>query len=136
MPVRLGVDLDGVRGTAELLPELAPRTVAAFLDLLPVADRAVHGRWSGQVVWVKRPLPDLPEENPVHLPAPGSLVLLHGAGEIMLVVGEAAIHSGLGLPRSANRFGQLADGAEAICLRGRRLNRDGARQLRLWLQDR
>jgi hypothetical protein len=41
------VDLDGVRAEGELWDDRAPKTVAALLPHLPIADRTIHVRWSG-----------------------------------------------------------------------------------------
>lgn len=128
--MRIQITLGEVHALADLFPEKAPRTVPAFLDLLPLEGPAVHGRWSGQVFWIKRPLPDLPEENPVHLLPPGALVVLPGAGEIMVSVGEAAVHNALGLPRTANWIGQVVANLEPLCAIGRELQVTGSRPVR------
>jgi len=128
--VRIEITLGEVQAVAELFPDRARRTVQAFLDLLPLQGHAVHGRWSGHVFWIKRPLPDLPEENPVHLLSPGALVVLPGAGEIMVAVGEAAVHSALGLPRTANWIGQVVGNVESLCAAGRELQVTGNRPVR------
>jgi hypothetical protein len=41
------IDLDGVRAQGELWDDRAPKTVAALLPRLPIADRTIHVRWSG-----------------------------------------------------------------------------------------
>ncbi len=128
--MRIEITLGEVQAVAELFPDRARRSVRAFLDLLPLEGRAVHGRWSGHVFWVKRPLPDLPEENPVHLLPPGALVVLPGAGEIMMAVGEAAVHNALGLPRTANWIGQVVGNVEPLCAAGRELQVTGSRPVR------
>jgi len=44
---RVTIDLGGVTAAAELWDERAPKTVAALLPHLPIADRTIHVRWSG-----------------------------------------------------------------------------------------
>lgn len=43
----IAIELDGVRAEGELWDGQAPRTVAALLPHLPIADRTIHVRWSG-----------------------------------------------------------------------------------------
>ncbi|HKX18394.1 MAG TPA: DUF3830 family protein [bacterium] len=44
---KIAIELDGVRAEGELWDDRAPRTVAALLPHLPIADRTIHVRWSG-----------------------------------------------------------------------------------------
>lgn len=45
--MRIEIEIGGVRGRATLYEEAAPRTVAAFLQKLPIVDRTIQTRWSG-----------------------------------------------------------------------------------------
>ena len=46
-PMRIAIDLDGIRAEGEFWDDRAPKTVAALLPHLPITDRTIHVRWSG-----------------------------------------------------------------------------------------
>ena len=50
-PIRLRITAGGHTFLAETHPD-APKTVEAFLKLLPYRQRVIHVRWSGEAVWV------------------------------------------------------------------------------------
>ena len=63
----------GMRFVARWEDELAPQTVAAFKAILPLDDRIIHCRWSGESNWIPwgdRDFGHRPRERDV-LPAPG-----------------------------------------------------------------
>lgn len=84
--------------------ELAPRTCAAFRDLLPWRQKIIHVRWSGEGCWI--PLGDLslgvPFENATSHPAPGQFVLYPGG------VSETEVLLAYGPVNFASKAGQLA----------------------------
>jgi hypothetical protein len=92
------------RFTARFETGAAPRTCAAFMELLPFTNRLVHVRWSGEAVWV--PLGDLaiavPVENATSYPSPGQVILYPGG------VSETEILIAYGATRFASKAGQLA----------------------------
>src|ERR671934_2020732 len=47
MAKRIRVRVDGVTAKAALLEDAAPRTVRALWDRLPIRDRTIQARWSG-----------------------------------------------------------------------------------------
>ena len=47
MAKRIRVRVDGVTAEAALLEDAAPRTVQAFWKRLPIKDRTIQARWSG-----------------------------------------------------------------------------------------
>ena len=82
----------------------APRTVDAVRRLLPLRDRLIHVRWSGEATWI--PLGDLDlgtgYENHTSHPAPGEILIYAGdvsESEILLPYGACGFSS---------RVGQLA----------------------------
>ena len=60
--------------------ELAPQTVAAFKGILPLEDRIIHCRWSGESNWIPWGDRDLGigPENATSYPHPGELALYPG----------------------------------------------------------
>ena len=65
---------------AELQTELAPQTCSEFLKLLPLKQKIIQARWSGQSAWI--PLGDLKLnvslENETNTPAPGEILFYPG----------------------------------------------------------
>ena len=55
----------------------APRTVAAFRGILPLEDRIIHCRWSGESNWIPWGDRDfgIGPENATSYPHPGELAL-------------------------------------------------------------
>ena len=53
--MKLIIKIENESFIAEANP-LAPKTVNAFLNLLPYEQRVIHVRWSGEAIWV--PLAD------------------------------------------------------------------------------
>jgi uncharacterized protein DUF3830 len=82
----------------------APRTCAAFRQLLPYEQRVIHVRWSGEAMWI--PLGDfdfgLGYEDATSHPAPGEIILYPGG------VSETEILLAYGGVRFASKAGQLA----------------------------
>jgi hypothetical protein len=48
----LEITAAGMRFVARWEDELAPKTVAAFKGILPLEDRIIHCRWSGESNWI------------------------------------------------------------------------------------
>ena len=70
----------GMRFVARWEEELAPQTVAAFRAILPLEDRIIHCRWSGESNWIPWGDRDLGigPENATSYPHPGELALYPG----------------------------------------------------------
>lgn len=64
----------------KLEQELAPKTCAKFMELLPYQQKVIHSRWSGEAVWI--PLGDLDLgldfENHSSHPSRGDILLYPG----------------------------------------------------------
>ena len=82
----------------------APLTAAAFQKILPLEEKLIHVRWSGESTWV--PLGDLeigvPFENATSYPRPGEILLYPGG------VSETEILIPYGRTNFASKAGQLA----------------------------
>ena len=82
----------------------APLTSAAFRKILPLHEKLIHVRWSGDSTWV--PLGDLevgvPFENATSYPSPGEVLLYPGG------VSETEILIPYGRTNFASKAGQLA----------------------------
>ena len=132
MKIRITVGPD-LRFFGSLEQQLAPQTCAAFLQMLPLRQRLIQARWSGEAAWV--PLGDLdvgvgPEHETSH-PAAGQL-LLYPRG-----VSETEILFPYGTTVFASKFGQLAgnhfltivEGREHLSELGRRVAWEGAQDI-------
>src|SRR5947209_9342563 len=104
--------------TARLEEEAAPKTCAAFRELLPYRQKLIHARWSGEACWI--PLGNfklgVPPENAIPNPAPGQLLFYPGGvseTEILFPYGKAAFACKDG-PLEGNPFLTIVEGAERL----------------------
>ncbi|MDQ6882943.1 MAG: DUF3830 family protein [Candidatus Dormibacteraeota bacterium] len=118
---------------ARLEDKMAPKTVAAFRKLLPIRQKLVQARWSGQAAWV--PLGDLKTglgpENATTYPGAGELLIYPGGvseTEILFPYGQTAFGSKAG-PLAGNHFATIEDGREHLSELGRRVLWDGAQDI-------
>jgi hypothetical protein len=103
------------RFIARLEERAAPRTCAALRALLPLRDRLIQARWSGEAAWV--PLGDLAlglgVENATSYPAPGEILVYPGG------YSETEILFPYGATRFASKLGQLAGNHALTIIEGR-----------------
>ena len=121
------------RLVARLEQDAAPISCAAFLALLPLERHLIHGRWSGESGWA--PLGDiglaLPEENALHRPVPGQILLYAGElsePEILVPYGLAAFGCKDG-PLSGAHILTVTCGLDALPRIGHALLWDGAQKI-------
>ena len=122
---------------ARLEEELAPETCKAFAAMLPMHQKVIHVRWSGEGVWI--PFGDdhlkLPLENATSHPSKGEVLLYPGGiseMEIMFAYGSCCFACKMGqLPGShfLTIEGDLAKWAEF----GRHVLWAGAQELTIEL---
>jgi hypothetical protein len=111
----------------------APRTVAVIRGLLPLQDRLVHCRWSGQGCWIPfgQAFLDLAPEQATSHPAPGQMIVYPGGiseCEILLAYGSVDFSSVVG-QLWGNHFLTLDEGLEQLPELGRRVLWEGAQPI-------
>ncbi len=120
---------------ARLEEEKAPQTVAALRRMLPLEDRLVQARWSGESAWI--PFGDLDvgigPENANSYPAAGELLLYPGGlseTEILFPYGATCFASKMG-QLAGNHFATIVEGNENLAELGRLVLYEGAQDIRL-----
>jgi len=111
----------------------APRTVAAFLALLPYRQKLIHVRWSGEAVWV--PLGDFDLgvgfENHTCYPSAGDILFYpggHSETELLVAYGACSFASRMG-PLAGNHFLTIVEGREQLAQVGRTVLWEGAQDI-------
>lgn len=120
--------------TARMEEEDAPKTCAAFSQLLPFHNKIIHARWSGEAAWI--PLGDFQlgvnYENHTSYPAPGHILLYPGGfseTELLFPYGGASFASKLG-QLAGNHFLTVVSGNENLKELGRLVLWEGAQDIR------
>jgi hypothetical protein len=115
--------------------EAAPRTREALRAWLPIMDRLIHCKWSGESTWVpfgdKRP--DVGFENHTSHPAPGDILIYTGEiseCEILFPYGACSFNSRVG-QLAGNHFATLTSGKEQLLAMGRRVLWEGAQEIEI-----
>jgi hypothetical protein len=118
----------------------APRTRQALEPWLPIRDRLIHCKWSGESTWIpfgeKRP--DVGYENHTSHPAPGQLLIYTGElseCEILFPYGACSFSSRVG-PLAGNHFATVVEGAEQLLEMGRRVLWQGAQEIEIAQDER
>jgi len=129
----LEITAAGMRFVARWEDELAPQTVAAFKAILPLEDRVIHCRWSGESTWIPWGDRDLGigPENATSYPQPGELALYPGGQsetELLFPYGYCSFASKAG-HLWANHFATLVEGQEQLKELGRLTLWEGAQPI-------
>jgi hypothetical protein len=102
--MKLRITVASLTFIARMEEEAAPRTCAAFRELLPYHQRIIHARWSGEACWI--PLGDfklnVDYENHTSFPSRGEILFYPGG------ISETEILFPYGSTRFASKVGQLA----------------------------
>lgn len=122
----------GLSFIAETHPD-APKTVAAFLALLPYREKLIHVRWSGEGVWIPLGEFDLGVGNENHTshPSVGDLLFYPGGyseTEIILAYGSCCFSSKVG-QLAGNHFLTIVQGRERLPELGRKVLWEGAQDI-------
>ena len=129
---RIKITAAGHTFIAETNPD-APKTVAAFLALLPYRQKMIHVRWSGEGVWV--PLGDFELgvgfENHTSHPSVGDILFYPGGFSetaIILAYGSCCFASKMG-QLAGNHFLTITEGRENLRAMGVKVLWEGAQDV-------
>jgi len=119
--------------TARLEVQSAPKTCAAFRELLPYRQKLIHARWSGEACWI--PLGEFALgvgfENHTSHPAPGEVLWYPGGfseTELLFPYGATMFASKLG-QLAGNHFLTIVEGREQLRELGRMVLWQGAQDI-------
>lgn len=122
----------------KLEQELAPKTCARFLDLLPYRQKVIHSRWSGEAVWI--PLGELDLgldfENHTSHPSRGDVLLYPGGyseTEFLFAYGSSCFASKQG-QLAGNHIITLCEGHENLSAFGKQVLWEGAQPIEFSLE--
>ncbi len=121
----------GLEFNARFEETSAPLTCSNFRKLLPLTEKMIHCRWSGEGVWI--PMnpwqPPWRAENATSRPAPGQ-VLLYAEGpsepELLIPYGQCIFSSKFGV-LSGNHLLTIVSNLESLPELGRKLLWEGAK---------
>ncbi len=128
----LSIRVGDLNFTARWEPD-APQTIEAIRRLLPIRNKLIHCRWSGEGCWI--PFGDMKVgagfENHTSHPAPGDIIIYPGdfsECEILVAYGGVMFSSKLG-QLAGNHFATITDGREQLKEMGRRVLWEGAQEI-------
>lgn len=120
---------------AVLEEEKAPKTCEVFKRMLPLKEKMIHVRWSGQGVWIPygEERTGLEYENNTSHPQKGQMLLYIGGVsemEIILAYG-ACLFSSCSGQLSGNHFLTIVEGEEYLEEIGTKILWDGAQEVEI-----
>ena len=132
---KLKIAAGGYEFTAKLEEELAPKTCKVFKSLLPLENKLIHVRWSGQGMWIPygETRLDLNYENNTSHPAKGEFLLYPGGiseMEIIVAYGRCLFSSQVG-QLAGNHFLTITEGIENIDKLGEKVLWEGAQTIKI-----
>jgi Protein of unknown function (DUF3830) len=119
--------------TARLEWKLAPKTCAAFVEVLPFRGKLLQARWSGEAAWI--PLADFDLgvglENAVGTPSAGEILFHpadHSECEILVPYGKCVFRCKDG-ELTGNHFLTIVEGKEQLARMGKLVLRRGSQEI-------
>jgi hypothetical protein len=134
----LEIDLGGVRVSARLLSESAPRTSEAIAKLGTISGTARHVKWGGPAFYLQSSdanLRDLPLENKAHLLAPGVVAWVPQLGELMVAYDDARIYDGAAGGLHGTVFAEIQGDLKELGDQAYKLRSEGEKPLRVTVQE-
>jgi len=132
--VELQLELAGVTGRVALLEDKAPKTVRALWAALPIADRGVQVKWSGDA-WRTEGDYDIgitEVENEGHVLAAGDLIYYPRMKKIGLAYGRAEWrHPDLSIVLHVSVIGKVTTNLDKLVQASGRVWMEGAQPIRL-----
>ena len=129
----LRISVGSIEFVARMEEEQAPETCKAFERLLPLRNKIIQARWSGEAAWI--PLGDLEIgvgfENHTSFPSRGDILLYpggHSETEILLAYGSASFASKMG-QLAGNHFLTIVEGQDKLSELGRLVLWEGAQDI-------
>jgi len=129
----LKITVGSLQFRARFEEKAAPKTIAAFRKLLPLRQKLIQARWSGQAAWV--PLGDLETglgpENATTYPGAGELLVYPGGvseTEILFPYGPTVFGSRMG-QLAGNHFATIEGGRDRLRELGRVVLWEGAQDI-------
>ncbi|MFA9420315.1 MAG: DUF3830 family protein [Gammaproteobacteria bacterium] len=127
------------RFKAKLEEQLAPKTCAKFLQLLPYKQEVIHSRWSGEAVWIPLGGLDLglEFENHTSHPSRGDVLLYRGGyseTEFLFAYGSSCFASKQG-QLAGNHILTLSEGHENLAAFGKQVLWEGAQPIEFSLEQ-
>jgi hypothetical protein len=125
------VEFEGLKLTATLLDDKAPRICQAIWDSLPLRGQVTNTVWSGEMLRLWVTIPESPDpENLSTLQNPGDVLFLPGWNGLRVVYGPAQMRGPRG-PHPAPRVGRLLGDLGEFVKLAKRVEWEGAKSMRL-----
>ncbi len=133
MTPQIRITIGGLVFMARLEEDVAPKTCAAFVSLLPYRQKIIQARWSGEAAWI--PLGNFTfgvgYENATSYPGRGEILLYPGGlskTEILFPYGNCSFASKVG-QLAGNHFLTIIEGNDQLNELGRLVLWQGAQNI-------
>ena len=124
----IDVQIGDARGRIRLLDDEAPQTAQAIWDLLPIEDKTVPVRWSGNAWRTDRdyPIPFEGVENRPDFLAAGELASYPRLQKICFAYGTAQWRAPSGQVRDVSLVGRVEEGLDELVAASDRAHTEGS----------
>ncbi len=139
MAKRIRVRVDGVTAEAALLEDAAPKTIQAFWNRLPITDRTIQARWSGDAWRTEGNYELLSREDEVENPAErlsaGDIIYYPGYNsgllKIAIAYGQSQWLAPFMVPLPVTYMGRIDTNLDAFVERCQRIIFEGPLQVEI-----